>query len=438
MKKHFIKGFCMALAATVMLSALAGCSGGDSDKDKGGSTSAKTDVSAYKGVDLVMYCAADDEETIKEVAKVAAENWENATGGKITYIMSPDWNQRYANLTVKTATGSQLDGYCSTTQDCPTLPLKGLFLPVDDYLEDTDYISEHLSTQAYSFNGKTYGFAQKCRSVPFVILYNNTLFKNNGEKTPMEYYKEGNWNWDTFRTVAKAMTQDLNNDGKTDQYGFGSWYLHPFICSAGLSDYIGSDNKLTFTDTKFTNTMNFLQEMGFNDKSILTSDPGNAFIEGKLAMCAERTYYVREYAAQGLEDDIDFVPFPLSSDNTSDTRYMYLVDGLSILSNTVNAEATAVFLKEYWAPAYADWYEQSQFSDEYWEGGYTDEQKQVIEDMIPYAVCMPSQGYPNFMDTVSSKLYNDIITKGLSVSSSVASYSPSLQAIIDDALSSEE
>ena len=426
---------CLALSIATIAASFTGCGGAGTSSEAGGKDSGKSDVSAFKNVDLIMYCAADEESTVEAVAKVAGDRWEKDTGGKVTYVMSPDWNQRYTNLTVKIATGQQLDGYCSTTQDCPTLPLKGLFLPVDEYVEETDYISEHLSKQAFSFQGKTYGFAQKCRSVPFVILYNKTLFENNGAKTPSEYYDEGTWNWSTFRTVAKEMTQDLNNDGKTDQYGFATWYMHPFICSAGLSDYIGEDLKTTFSDTKFTNTMNFLQEMGFKDKSII-AEAGNSFIEGKLAMCAERTYYVREYAANGMEDEIDFVPFPLAEDNTSDVRYMYWVDGLSILSNTVDADATAVFLKEYWATAYAEWYEQSQFSDEYWEGGYTNEQKQVIEDMIPYAVCMPSQGYPNFTQTVKDKLYKDIITNGLSISSSIASYGPSLQAIVDDALNS--
>ncbi len=421
MKKQIKRFACLALIAAIITGCFAGC---DSKGGKGGK-------SKFKNVDLVIYCAADDESTIKEVAKVAGERWEKDTGGKITYIMSPDWNQRYTNLTVKMATGQQLDAYCSTTQDCPTLPLKGLFLPVDEYLEDNDYVSEKLSKEAFGFDGKVYGFAQKCRSVPFVILYNKTLFENNGVKTPSEYYEEGKWTWDTFRSLAKEMTQDLNNDGKTDQFGFSSWYMHPFICSAGLADYIDADRKLTLSDTKFTKTMNFLQEMGFKDKSLITN--GGSFVEGKLAMCAERTYYVQQYASQGMEDEIDFVPFPLDKDNKSDTRYMYWVDGLSILSNTVNAEATATFLKDYWAVAYAEWYEQSQFSDEYWKGGYTNEQKQIIEDMIPYAVCMPSQGYQNFTQTVKDKLLEDIITKGLSISSSVASYGPSLQAIVDDA-----
>lgn len=427
MKKQIKRLASIVLILSMLVGCFAGCGG--SDEETGGSGS------KFKNVDLVIYCAADDESTIKEVAKVAGERWEKDTGGKITYIMSPDWNQRYTNLTVKMSTGQQLDAYCSTTQDCPTLPLKGLFLPVDEYLEDNDYISAKLSKEAFGFEGKTYGFAQKCRSVPFVILYNKTLFENNGVKTPGEYYAEGNWNWSTFRALAKEMTQDLNNDGKTDQYGFSSWYLHPFICSAGLTDYIGADKKLTLTDSKFTKTMNFLQEMGFKDKSLITN--GGSFVEGKLAMTAERTYYVQQYAAQGLEDEIDFVPFPLAEDNKSDTRYMYWVDGLSILSNTVNAEATATFLKDYWAVAYAEWYEQQQFADEYWKGGYTNEQKQIMEDMVPYSVCMPSQGYQNFTQTVKDKLLEDIITKGLSISSTIASYSPSLQAIVDDAHSAK-
>ena len=51
---------------------------------------------------------------------------------------------------------------------------------------------------------------------------------------------------------------------------------------------------------------------------------------------------------------------------------------------------------------------------------------------------MPSQGYQNFTQTVKDKVFEDIITKGLSISSSIASYSPSLQAIVDDAYSTAD
>ena len=61
-----------------------------------------------------------------------------------------------------------------------------------------------------------------------------------------------------------------------------------------------------------------------------------------------------------------------------------------------------------------------------------------MADMIPYSVCMPSQGYQNFTQTVKDKVFEDIITKGLSISSSIASYSPSLQAIVDDAYSTAD
>ncbi len=431
--KKLLRVLCLALCLILTAVCFAGCnsektsSGGDK-----GTSANSVDASQFEGVNLIMFCAADEEETIKEVAKAAGDKWEKDTGGKITYVMNPDWNQRYTNLTVKLATGQQLDGYCSTTQDCPTLPLKGLFLPVDEYLEETDYVSKHLSEQAYGFEGKTYGFAQKCRSVPFVILYNKTLFENNGVKTPTEYYEEGNWTWDTFREVAKEMTMDLNNDGQTDQYGFGTWYAHPFLCSAGLADYIDSDGKVTLNNPLFTETMQFLQTLGFEDKSYVTN--GGSFTEGSLAMTAERTYYVQQYKINGLEDEVDFVPFPLSSKNTGDTRYMYWVDGLSILSNTVNADATAFFLKNYWAVAYDEWFENYQFTNEYWDGGYTNEQKEIIEEMTKYSVCMPSQGYPNFTTTVSDGLLKDIVTKGLSASSSIATYSSKLQAIVDDAI----
>jgi len=433
-KSMLIKLMCAALSILMVVS-LSACKG---DKKTSGKSEAgsNVDMSKYKGANIVMFCAADGEDTIKGVLEEAGKKWEEDTGGKVTYIMNSDWNQRYTRLTTLIATGEQLDTYGSTVQDCPNLPFKGLFLPVDEYVEETDYISEYLSKEAYTYNGKVYGFAQKCRSVPIVLLYNKTMFENNGVKTPLEYYEEGNWNWNTFRDLAKEMTMDLDNDGKTDQYGYGSWLYQQFFASSGYKDYIGSDNKLVFGESAFAETLQYIQDMTFKDKSVNGGDWKTAFCDGKVAMGAERSYYVQNLVATGCLDEVDFVPFPQNPNNKSDINYMYWVDGMSVLSNTKNIDAAAIFIKNYYTPAYHNWYEEFKLEDEFWQGGYTEQQQKFIDELVPHASCFPSFGYPDF-DSKMRGLITDVTQKGTSVSTAIATHQGILQAIVDDTLKSE-
>ncbi len=57
-----------------------------------------------------------------------------------------------------------------------------------------------------------------------LFYYNKTMFEEYGEKSPKEYYMEGNWTWDTMEACLKAVTKDLDGDGKIDTYGSGWLY----------------------------------------------------------------------------------------------------------------------------------------------------------------------------------------------------------------------
>lgn len=52
--------------------------------------------------------------------------------------------------------------------------------------------------------GKLYGVPYY--SGPSFILYNKTLFKKVGAKTPEEHAKEGTWTWETLRQLSKQLT----------------------------------------------------------------------------------------------------------------------------------------------------------------------------------------------------------------------------------------
>ena len=105
-----------------------------------------------------------------------------------------------------------LDGYMNTSQ---------VFKPADFY---------PASLNAYKLKGQ-----QQCLPLNFSqlgVYYNKTLFEKAGVPLP-----KNDWTWNDFLAAAKALTQDTNGDGKTDQYGAGistlAIRLMPFIWARG-------------------------------------------------------------------------------------------------------------------------------------------------------------------------------------------------------------
>ena len=65
-----------------------------------------------------------------------------------------------------------------------------------------------------------------------VVYYNKELFDDAGLP-----YPEDDWTWDEFLATAQALTQDIDGDGATDQYGLGTeasiFRVAPFIWQNG-------------------------------------------------------------------------------------------------------------------------------------------------------------------------------------------------------------
>ena len=78
-----------------------------------------------------------------------------------------------------------------------------------------------LYLEMLSMGGKCYGF-----NMPWagnsLFYYNKTMFEEYGVKSPAEYYKEGNWTWETMYKCLEEITKDLDGDGNFDTYGSGA------------------------------------------------------------------------------------------------------------------------------------------------------------------------------------------------------------------------
>ena len=78
-----------------------------------------------------------------------------------------------------------------------------------------DIIGEPL-LNACNYKGASHGLILPWSGATWV-RYNETMFENYGVKSPIDYYKEGNWTWETMEDCFESVTKDFEGNGKIDK-----------------------------------------------------------------------------------------------------------------------------------------------------------------------------------------------------------------------------
>lgn len=242
------------------------------------------------------------------------DSYEEKYGGTVN-VVAVGWGDQKDQLIKMVNAGETIDLAQAHDQNFPVYPAKKLVQDITQYVDVNDGFWYKGVTNTFTFGGTAY--AAGTDATPVVIYYNKTLFDNYSVKTPMEYYKEGNWTWDTFREAALAMTGDTDGDSVNDSFGYGWWdgaYVQ-FLASNGITHVaynedgsIGSN----YMTPEATETMTFLQNAYVKDKFIDATQTGDYFISmfksGKLAMTSE--YGFSGYSAFACDYEIGWAPIP--------------------------------------------------------------------------------------------------------------------------------
>lgn len=165
---------------------------------------------------------------------------------------------------------------------------KGLLQPIDDYVNINDAVWSKEIWDAFSWKGKHYGIGGANGVTPMFCIYNASLFKAKGVKTPMEYYKENNWNFDTFKKTAIAMTYG-------DVVGASvSWRYLLHLCNGNTAVNIDAANgKVTNALTEksaitATELLVDLKRGGY----VTFESPFDLFGNAQIAMVLERPWNI--------------------------------------------------------------------------------------------------------------------------------------------------
>ena len=167
---------------------------------------------------------------------------------KLRHIPSP--REYRTRLATEFAASSPPDVTLMNYRRYASFAAAGLLEPLGPYLEDSSLIDREefyeVAIDGFIWRGELMCIPQNISSL--VVYYNQELFDEAGVPYPPDA-----WTWDTFLETAKALTLDVDGDGRIDQYGLGLepslFRLAPFVWQNGapLVDDVERPTRLTLT-----------------------------------------------------------------------------------------------------------------------------------------------------------------------------------------------
>ncbi|MCB0011100.1 MAG: sugar ABC transporter substrate-binding protein [Anaerolineales bacterium] len=201
-----------------------------------------------------------------------------------------DYRQR---LAASFAAGTPPDIMLLNYRRFATFAADGGLAPLGDYLDSSDQIAAadfYANTlDAFRWDGELWCIPQNLSSL--VVYYNADLFAAAGLPLPAD-----DWYWDDFLAAARALTLDLDGDGRIDQYGAGIepalFRLAPFVWQLGgeIVDDPAAPGRLTLDEPAALEAFQWfvdlqVQEGVVPDATAEAAETSESrFLNGRLAM----------------------------------------------------------------------------------------------------------------------------------------------------------
>jgi multiple sugar transport system substrate-binding protein len=138
--------------------------------------------------------------------------------------------------------------------------------------------------QQFTYQNQLYALPRETSTI--ALYYNATMFSRAHVKTPNQYAAEGKWTWNTYKQVAKKLT-----NAKAHQWGAIApvdvpYGLFSTIYAFGGSILNADNTKSTFDTAPDIAALSFLQSIIANKSAVLPAQNAklNLFANGKVGM----------------------------------------------------------------------------------------------------------------------------------------------------------
>jgi len=395
----------VCLAAVVLVSALAGCSGGGKaepaiNQSAQPSASAPADSSqpagAAKAVTLWYYWETPlHQETLGKVIQ-NFNGSQSAVKVEAKYVPFADFKKQ---LSIGATVSELPDIVIIDSPDLPSYAAMGIFADITGKFDMSQYYDGPKNSCTY--DGKLYGvpFGSNC----LALFYNEDMLKAAGQSVPTT--------WAELRAAAKALTTD-----KVSGLAFcclqneeGTFNFMPWVWATG-TDSFNLNNDKGISAIKYVSD---LVKDGSMTKEVINWTQGdvmNQFISGNVAMMINGPWQVPTMRKEAPNLKWNVALIPKGNQNAS----VLGGENLAVIKND-NVDSSLAFLKYMTSPdilkTYIDVFGYIASRKDVAEGQFTDDpiMKQFIAQMQYAQPRGPHPRWPEISDAISLA-FNEAIT----------------------------
>jgi multiple sugar transport system substrate-binding protein len=253
--------------------------------------------------------------------KVVSEYEKNNQGVKIKVQRIP-WDQHVTKIKVAMITHTVPDIARVDPAFLPRLVRSRSVIDLSDYGADRiigDLVpaaaQANVFPESFFVHGSTSSrkriFGLPDQTTGVALFYNKKLFADAG-------FARGPATWEEFVKYAKALTRDLDGDGRADQFGFAAdlslWFTFPFFNTYGVK-FISDDGKTCLLDSLAAREALQLKvdlyarhkvEAGAWQAGAISPDTG--FINRKYAMIFTGPWNLKRFKDAGIPFGVSLIP----------------------------------------------------------------------------------------------------------------------------------
>jgi hypothetical protein len=225
-----------------------------------------------------------------------------------------------------------------------------MFQAVDDYIDINSAIWQNVSSgmELLNFGGKHYELVTSI-TAEAIVLYDKSTIEAQGFDDPWDLYEEGNWNWDTF----KSMLLDFV-DEDAGQYGLdGYWNEKALLMSAGVP-FVSTDDDgnlvCNINDATVEKAMNYQYELSQNGLKFPKAQFNWSEQPQMLGEGSELFYIIGPYCIQAdpetwtvAVDPENIGVAPVPSPEGSDPYQGAKINGFALCKGSANPEGAVLF-----------------------------------------------------------------------------------------------
>jgi len=247
-------------------------------------------------------------------------------------------------LAQKVLKGNEPDVFIVLQEDFNTFSEIGMLEPLSQYIKEepefdkNDYYEKALEVGKYNNEQ----FAIPFEIVPTFMIVNRSLLVKNRLSIP-----EDQWTLNSFMTISKQLTKDVDNDNIIDQFGsVGYEWDHVYYAENGDFSY-GNRAVEIYDENKLKNAIDYTKSLYQLNKGYIVSN--KEFSEGLVgfkpfSLAEFRAYKPYPYKVKKYSNfNWGAIPFPVKEDNQSQAK-LYTVQ-LGMSSRTKEKDLSWEFIR---------------------------------------------------------------------------------------------